>query len=267
MTVDLSYFRKVGNSYNSSSRQETELYEINRHINDRFNDSISYIQVLRNGEPFELIVERDTRKNNHIKLIKSRPGQPFNAGDYVQWDNHIWLIAEIDPDSRMQNHGLMYLCTYLLKWQNRSGDIIERWVYSEDFTKYSSGQYKDRVMRIGDYQFGFTLPVDEETKAVTRDKRFIIDFEGNYPPNAFRVTNLKIFLNDNTYFNRGGVLTWTMGLDFFDEKRDKLVTLPEPDDSNVWIADYKDVSELGQTNATNDSPDEQSTPDYDVWWR
>ena len=137
--MDISYFQKINTTYKSKSRQETDLYLLNRHVDECFADTVDYHVVKRNGDPFELLIIKDTDNNTFKKKIKSRPSEPFNLGDYIEWDNQIWLVTLIDTDNKTYHSGYMYLCTVPLRWQNSEGKIIERYVYAEDFTKYSNG--------------------------------------------------------------------------------------------------------------------------------
>lgn len=155
---------KINNTFQSKSKQETDLYLLNRHVEDCFDDSIDYKRVKRNGEDFELIIIKDTDGNTQKKKIKSRPSQPFNLGDYIKWNEQIWLITLLDPDDKTYSSGYMYLCTLPLRWQLPTGEIVERWGYSEDFTKYSNGTTGNDKITVGDNQYGITLPIDEETK-------------------------------------------------------------------------------------------------------
>ena len=81
--MDITYFQKINNTYNSKSKQETDLYLLNRQIDNNFDGNIDYHVVKRNGEPFELIIVKDTDGNTFKKKIKSKNSQPFNLGDYI----------------------------------------------------------------------------------------------------------------------------------------------------------------------------------------
>lgn len=249
--MDISYFQKINNTYKSKSKQETDLYLLNRHVDECFADTIDYHVVKRNGEPFELLIIKDTDGNTFKKKIKSKHSTPFNLGDYIEWNNQIWLITLLDSDDKTYHSGYMYLCTVLLRWQNSKGEIIERWTYSEDFTKYSKGTSGNSTLTIGDYQYGLTLPVDEETKIIKRDKRFPIDFEGVVPPDVYKLTNRKILLaaTDNRSFGRGGILIWTLSFSEFNSDTDKFITLPNG--TQAWICDYNNHSSTSSPDTSN----------------
>lgn len=234
--MDINYFMKIQNAYGTKNRREKYLNKVNKEMAKHFEDTYDTDDVLLNGKPFQLMIIRDTDGNTFKKKIKSPHDQKFNLGDYVEWNGQMWIITLIDSDDRTWNRGYMYQCTILLRWQNTNGDIIERWGYSEDFTKYSTGTKSNEIMTLGDYQYGITLPVDDETKIIKRDKRFPIDIDGVEPPDVYKLTNRKILLTDNRSFSRGGILTWTLSFSEFNPNTDKFITLPNG--TQAWICDY-----------------------------
>lgn len=238
--MDINYFMKVQNAYGTKNRREKELAKVNGQMEKHFEDTYDTEDVLLNGEPFKLMIIKDTDGNTFKKKIKSPHSQKFNLGDYVQWNDQIWLITLLDPDDKTWNRGYMYLCTVHLRWQNSEGKIVERYSYSEDFTKYSKGVIGNSTISIGDNQYGLTLPIDSETKKLKRDMRFPIDFEDAEEPEIYDLTNRKVNLNNNGYFNRGGTMVLTMSLGAFSSDTDKLITLPNGQE--VWICDYKSPS-------------------------
>lgn len=247
--MDISYFQKINNTYQSKSKQETDLYILNRHVDECFADTIDYHVVKRNGEPFELLIIKDTDGNTFKKKIKAKHSTPFNLGDYIEWEGQIWLITLLDPNEKTYHSGYMYLCTVPLRWQNSEGKIIERFAYSEDFTKYSSGTTGNNTITIGDNQYGLTLPIDKETRKLKRDMRFPIDFEDAEQPDIYELTNRKVNLNNNEYFGRGGTMIVTMSFGSFNEEKDKRVT---HNGREIWVCDYIDPT----TSTPPQKPDE-----------
>ena len=255
--MNLDYFRMINNTYKSKSKQETDLYLLNRHVDECFADTIDYHIVKRNGEPFELLIIKDTDGNTFKKKIKSKNSAPFNLGDYIEWNNQIWIVTLLDTDDKTYHSGYMYLCTVPLRWQNSEGKIIERFAYSEDFTKYSNGTIGNSTITIGDNQYGLTFPIDSETKKLTRDMRFPIDFEDAEKPDIYKLTNRKVNLNNNEYFGRGGTMILTMSYDAFNADEDKRVVMDNG--KEVWICNYIPI--------TTPTPPQPSTPDEttDLW--
>lgn len=234
--MDINYFMKIQNAYGTKSRREKELVKINHEMSKHFEDTFNTEEVLLNDIPTQLMIIKDTDGNTFKKKIKSVHGNKFNLGDYIKWNNQMWLITLVDVDEKTWNRGYMYLCTVPLRWQNLEGKIIERWVYAEDFTKYSNGVTGNNTITIGDNQYGLTLPVDEETKKLKRDMRFPMDFDDSEQPDIYKLTNRKVKLSDNQYFGRGGTMVVTMSFDAFNTNEDKKVVMENGQE--VWICNY-----------------------------
>lgn len=249
---------KIQNAYGTKNKREKELAKVNRVMSKHFEDTFDTENVLLNGEPFKLMIVKDTDGNVFKKKIKSRHEDKFNLGDYVIWNNQVWLVTLLDPDDKTWNRGYMYLCTVQLRWQNSEGKIIERYAYSEDFTKYSSGTIGNNTISIGDNQYGLTLPIDSETKKLNRDMRFPIDFEDSDKPDIYKLTNRKVNLNNNEYFGRGGTMILTMSYDAFNCNEDKRVFIENG--KEVWICNYKDFS----TSTTPKPSESDETTDLTI---
>ena len=234
--MDINHFMKIQNAYGTKNRREKELAKINNEMSKHFEDTYDTVDILLNGTPTQLMIIKDTDNNTFKKKIKSVHGDKFNLGDYVEWNNQKWLVTLIDADERTWNRGYMYLCTVPLRWQNSDGKIIERYVYAEDFTKYSNGVTGNNTITIGDNQYGLTLPVDEETKKLKRDMRFPMDFDDSEQPDIYKLTNRKVKLSDNQYIGRGGTMIVTMSFDAFNPNNDKKILMDNGQE--VWICNY-----------------------------
>lgn len=244
---------KIQNAYGTKNKREKELAKVNREMSKHFEDTFDTEEVLINDVPTELMIIKDTDGNTFKKKIKTKHEDKFNLGDYVLWNNQIWLITLVDVDDKTWNRGYMYLCTVPLRWQNSEGKIIERFAYSEDFTKYSSGVTGNNTIKIGDNQYGLTLPIDSETKKLNRDMRFPIDFDDSEQPDIYMLTNRKVNLNNNEYFGRGGTMILTMSFNSFNQNEDKHITMDNG--KEVWICNYKDTGST-PTPPSPSNPDE-----------
>lgn len=186
------------------------------------------------------------RELNDYREIHCPIDADVKRGYYVKYENTVWIIdtnvADVDGaylSTRMSR------CQYLLRWQNKSGDIIERWSYSSDQTKYSNGETGNGNIMIGDNQYALLLPIDSETKLLKRNMRFAMDFEDSEEPDVYRLTNRKVNLNNETYFDRGGTMLVTLSFDVFSKDYDKKITLK--DGRKVWICNYNNSSPLPPT--------------------
>ena len=177
------------------------------------------------------------RELNDYRKIQCPVTADVKRGYYVNYENTIWII-----DTNVANVDDAYLsarmsrCQYLLRWQNKNGYIIERWAYSSDQTKYSNGEFGNKAVTVGDNQYALLLPIDEETKLLKRNMRFAMDFEDSDEPDIYKLSNRKVNLNNETYFDRGGTMTITLSFDSLNKNNDKQVVLN--DGRKVWICDY-----------------------------
>ena len=251
--MDIRYFQKINNCYQSSSKQETELFLINRNEERYLYDNIDKKDILLNGKPFELLVIKGTSDNK--KKIKAKHSTSFCLGDYITWNNQIWLVTSLDPDDKTHHNGVMSLCTVPLRWQKENGEIIERWAYSEDFTKYDSGEISNGIITVASNQYGFTVPIDNETKLLTRRSRFVIDileevdYKNGFIPDTYRLSNRKVCLNNNQYFGRGGTMILTMIFDSFNPSTDKYIDLGNG--NYGWICGLKEENSSNLDPKTN----------------
>ena len=259
--MDIEYFMKIQNAYGTKNRREKELAKVNQSMSKHFTDTFDTEEVLINDVPRELMIIKDTDGNTYKKKIKSKHNEKFNLGDYIKWNDQVWLITLVDVEEKTWNRGYMYLCTVPLRWQNSDGKIIERYAYSEDYTKYSGGTTGNNVITIGDNQYGLTLPVDSETKNLKRDMRFPIDFEDAEQPDIYKLGNRKVNLSNYDYFGRGGIMTITLSYDAFNRDTDKRVAMDNG--KEVWICDYKEI-DTDSDPTTPPSPPENPNETTDL---
>lgn len=238
--MDISYFQKINNTYKSKSKQETELWLINRNEERYLYDNVDKQDCLKNDEPYEMLIIKGS--NDYTKKIKAKQATPFNLGDYIRWKNQVWIVTSIDTDDKVHCSGTMSLCTIALHWQRKDGVVIERWAYSEDFTKYDSGKLANGVITVATNQYGMTVPIDVETKKLKRDMRFAIDFDDAEIPDIYTLSNRKVVLHNNSYFGRGGTMILTMTFDAFDATKDHRVDITDPtgNTKSVWVCDYEE---------------------------
>lgn len=195
------------------------------------------------------------RELNDIRKIHCPITADVKRGYYVKYEDTVWII-----DTNVANIDGAYLstrmsrCQYLLRWQNQNGELIERWGYSSDQTKYSNGQTGNNVITIGDNQYCLLLPIDEETKRLKRGMRFAVDFEDSDEPDIYALTNRKVNLNNELYFDRGGTMTITLSFDALNRDKDKQVVLE--DGRKVWICDYRDIDSPSPTPPKPSNPNE-----------
>lgn len=212
----------------------------------RFRSSEGY-DIKINGITERCIVQTSSnplRELNDFRKIHCPITADVKRGYYVEYENSIWII-----DTNVVNVDGAYLstrmsrCQYILRWQNKHGEIIERWAYASDQTKYSSGEKGNSAITVGDNQYGLLVPIDPETKLLKRDMRFSFDFDDAEEPDIYELTNRKVVLSEGTI-----MLSFAFGS--FDRRKDSRVTLA--DGSQVWICDYHSPAPTVKPDETTD---------------
>ena len=268
--MNLDYFRMINNTYQSKSKQETELWLINRNEERYLYDNVDYQSCTKNDKDYGMLIIKGS--NDYTKNIKALQSDPFNLGDYIRWKNQVWIVTSLDTDDKIHCSGTMSLCTIALHWQRKDGVVIERWAYSQDFTKYDSGKLANGVITIATNQYGMTVPIDNETKKLKRDMRFAIDFDDAEIPDIYTLSNRKVVLHNNSYFGRGGTMILTMTFDAFDATKDHRVEMKDADGNilkTVWVCDYEETDVVpnskGNITAYIDGSNETYLDDIGYW--
>lgn len=203
------------------------------------------------------------RELNDYRKIQCPITADVKRGYYVKYEGTVWII-----DTNVANIDGAYLstrmsrCQYLLRWQNSDGNIIEKWGYSSDQTKYSNGEYGNNVITVGDNQYCILLPIDEDTKHLKRGMRFAVDFEDSDEPDIYKLSNRKVNLNNELYFNRGGTMTITLSYDSLNRQVDRQVTLK--DGRMVWICDFRSTNIKNESTISFENNDKQMIASYQI---
>ena len=162
-----------------STNRERELYREKRELTLNAVNSLSCKDCLVNGVPQKLVIDDGTLP--YYKEVKSLPDEYFDAGDYVEWADAMWLMVSCDWDKEVYTYGKMQQCNYVLKWQNTDADVIERWSVVLSASKYNNGEKYNNVIVVGSNQLMVYLPIDEETLKLRSDKRLMVDFNTESP--------------------------------------------------------------------------------------
>lgn len=192
------------NALHGDNGRDRAKFALMSRLNRQIPSTLSYHNVDIDGEERNIVIINSDNLNQ--KTLCSLPGEDIRHGALVEWQNHRWLVTERDANTEIYTKCIMRQCNYLLKWINSAGEIIERWSIVEDGTKYLTGEYSDAffVATRGDARISVTLPKDEETLALGRDARFIIDDYNAKHPLAYRLT--KPFKLGGSYDENGVVI-------------------------------------------------------------
>ena len=172
-----SYKARV--QFRGATQRDRTLYQEKRNLKINAVNSLSCKDCLVNGVPQKLVIDDGTLP--YYKDVKSLPDEYFDAGDYVEWADAMWLMVSCDWDKEVYTYGKMQQCNYVLRWQNTDAEIIERWSVILSASKYNNGEKYNNVIVVGSNQLMVYLPIDEETLKLRSDKRLMVDFNTESP--------------------------------------------------------------------------------------
>ena len=159
--------------------RERTLYYEKEHLKELAVNSLSCKQCKVNGLDQLLIIDDGTLP--YYKNVKSLPDEYFEAGNYIEWAESMWLMVSCDWDKEVYTYGKMQQCNYVLKWQTKSADIIERWSVVLSASKYNNGEKYNNIIVVGSNQLMVYLPLDAETLKLRANKRLMVDFNTDLP--------------------------------------------------------------------------------------
>lgn len=191
-----------------------------------------------NELPIRLYGRSFSNANGVVVKFQTLIDNPIVVGDmlYDSNDDEYLLCTESFNVDGVHWKGKFSLCNWILKWQNKYGDILEYPCVDINSTQYNSGEQASAKMTIGSSQHMVTLPYDENTIAIKSPQRFFLDRDTE-TPTSFIVTQ-----NDNTsmFFGKKGLIKITM----LECERNN-----DTDRPDLGICDYFEKDELKTNNA------------------
>lgn len=180
-------------------------------------DSIAYKPVLIDDRPTHVLIISDDLPT--LKTIKAMPGDSFNVGQILVWQNSHWLITGKDNDDDVVTTGNIEQCNMLLKWQNvKTGEIVSRWCTADK--PYYSNLNESNSISTSRREFRLQITYDSETSLIGLDKRFMIETIDD-EPKTYRVVSVDVITE--RYDRDGeitGFLVWNIEQDQYNADTD-----------------------------------------------
>lgn len=162
------------------TRRERNLTHTKKYLSRHLKESIAYKDVKINGIDSHLVIDygNQTYWKRFRTLINGIDDDFMEVvvGDYIDYVGSKWIVHDADSDMEMYIDGIMYQCNYLLRWQDETGAIIERWTHISNASSYNTGKDYSYPTTIGTNQLMVYLPIDDDTVKLERDKRVFCDF-------------------------------------------------------------------------------------------
>lgn len=233
-----------GSLRNENIRNSREL------LNETFRDDASYrlgiyfwelgAKDYAGKEALEIRIFKRTYSSANGVTMKFQTlfDSPISVGDIVYdsgADEYLICTESFNIDD-VHWQGKFTLCNWILKWQNKNGDILEYPCYDTNATQYNSGEQSNKQFTIGSSQHLVILPYDENTVVLKSPQRFFLDRDPEHPT-CYIVTQ-----NDTTSYNFGkkGIVRVTL----FETPHN-----PNTDRIDLGICDYIDKDAFVTNNA------------------
>lgn len=221
-----TYLTQHGETY-----RERHLFHEKLHLKNEMIHNLACRDVLVNGEAQKLTIVDGTLP--YYKDISSLPDESFEAGQYVQVADSMWLIVSRDWDNEVYTRGKMQQCNYELKWQNIKGEVITRWGCVLSASKYNTGEEKNNIIVTGSNALMMYLPLDDDVLEIETDKRVFLDFQ-LASPKCYKITRFDTVTMSYegepqpSYNGKGCVLLVLV----------ECATNPDTDRPDLMLADY-----------------------------
>lgn len=138
-------------------------------IQDTYENSPAYQEDSERNDVLQPMVI--TRKDAQKAEAMAMPGDELYIGDMVKAFDEMWICVSAYIDEFGVTHGELWICNYLLRFQNGTPDIIERYVVIDDGSYSKSGEDKIPVV---DDSYNLYITLDDDTKWLYIDKRLAI---------------------------------------------------------------------------------------------
>ena len=217
----LDRFRNKMNIYGNSLKQELT-NNSRKLLEEVFNDDPTHESVFmwklgfnnrddyKNCEPINIRFynKKYTVSNGMTIEFQTTMKNPIIVGDiiYNPIEEIFLLCIESFIIANTHYKGKFSYCNWILKWQDKLGNILEYPCYDSNSTQYNSGETANKQFTIGTSQHAIMLPCDENTLKLDSPKRFYLD------KNIENPTSYILTQSDTTSYNfsKKGIIRITL---------------------------------------------------------
>lgn len=216
-------------------------------IQELANDNASFQEsTKRNGEVQPLLA---IREEDNVCKFTAMPNDNVYAGDVIECYDEFWIVIDSYQDEYGITTGTMWLCNHLLKFQNKSLDIVDICCVIDDG---SYSKLTQKSITTPEAQYTMYLPLTSDTETFYIDKRFAIGI--GYDKDANKILQvMKASWIDRVYQNGATgnhLLKVRLQADVFDEHKDNI---------DKMICDYIECSNEDENDNSNEQSEETIT--------
>lgn len=157
-----------------------------------------YNSDLSNEKEIQCIVQdklTDSQTKSDQRSVLSPIGT-YLSNSYIKYNALFWLMISTPDNNKICEKVIVQSCDWNLRWQNKTGEIIERWCITS--RQASVGIDESKVIQIGAKQLKIWIPYDSETIKIREGKRFYIDNNLDEP------TSYIVTLTNTTEYVKNG---------------------------------------------------------------
>lgn len=234
---------KTKMNYNGGSLRNENIFNSKMLLEETFSDDASFvlgiylwelgIKSYDNKEQVKIrLFDRSfSAANGWTVKFQTLYDNPIVVGDiiYDSIKDEYLICTESFDINTIHWQGKFTLCNWMLKWQNKKGEILEYPCHDMNTTQYNSGEQSNKQFTVGSSQHMITLPCDENTVVLNTPQRFYLDKNMNNP------TSYIVTQNDTTSYNYGkkGLVKVTL----FEYPNNSTADRPD-----LGICDYIDIN-------------------------
>ncbi|WP_440118459.1 hypothetical protein [Paenibacillus sp. QZ-Y1] len=220
--MDLGYFRKINNAHAIRHRKDIDVYNNKRKIASSFmlNPLAYTVEVNEISKKLWILPHI---KKDICKLTAHPYEKSIESGELVYWNDDYWLITEAKPHTEIISQGTMERCNQTLKWIDDNGDIQAHPTVFYYNARSNFGIEEGKVMNLPAGRRQTVVQLNEHTRKLKRDDRFIFGSE------VFKVI-------DDDYVSDEGLVNLSLQSDQIDPVKDNL---------ELGIADYNRYTPYG----------------------
>lgn len=247
--ISLEKFNKRMNLCGGSLRNEN-IQNNKRMLEATFKDDASFATGIfvwdletksyNEKEPLDIRIYHRTfsNANGATAQFQTLMDVPVYVGDILydsEMEEH-WICTESFNIDNIHWQGKLTLCNWILKWQNKYGEILEYPCHDINSTQYNSGEQPNKLFAIGTAQHMITLPADKNTVLISSPQRFFLD-KNPISPTPYVVTQ-----NDTTSYAYGkkGLVKVTLMQTVINSETDRI---------DLGICDYIYPKDVKTNNA------------------
>lgn len=225
MAFSIDYVRNVQGAHGLTNVKQVLASEAKSRTSLEMLESINCQYDSTRNDTAQKFIVTDTDLK-YCKNILAFPNESLNVGDIITCFGQNWIVTDVSADNTVQLSGKMYQCNLTLKFQVGTGTTIYTRYGYFDSGVYSTTTKETQTMQIGDLQFNLSLPYDNQTRTLQRDKRIATEVlykpDGSQALRCYKITSCD---SVDGSFGAGKLLKIRLREDEYHPQRDSVANI------------------------------------------